>query len=72
MVDSGAMIRPGKAARLKRIREIGAIAAARRPPSMRHTPAGRLVETLNAMFIKLLVVSIRRSFGYGDASQPLA
>ena len=55
----GAMIGPGKADLLERIRETGSISAAGRAMGMSYKRAWMLVETLNALFRDPLVESIR-------------
>ncbi|MFV0358647.1 winged helix-turn-helix domain-containing protein [Tropicimonas sp.] len=57
--DDDAMLGPGKADLLERIRETGSIAAAGRTMSMSYKRAWSLVEEMNAVFRDPLVVSTR-------------
>lgn len=54
-----AMLGPGKAELLERIRDTGSIAAAGRQMQMSYKRAWMLVETLNAIFREPLVDSVR-------------
>ena len=62
-----AMLGPGKAELLARIRETGSIAAAGRQMSMSYKRAWMLVEELNAFFGEPLVTSARGGQGGGGA-----
>lgn len=64
---SGAMIGPGKAELLDRIRETGSIAAAGRQMDMSYKRAWMLVEEMNATFQDPLVTSTRGGPGGGGA-----
>ena len=63
----GAMIGPGKADLLERIRETGSISAAGRAMGMSYKRAWMLVETLNALFRDPRVESIRGGVQGGGA-----
>jgi len=63
----GAMIGPGKAELLERIRETGSIAAAGRQMAMSYKRAWMLVEEMNAAFVDPLVSSARGGPGGGGA-----
>lgn len=63
----GAMIGPGKAELLARIRETGSIAAAGRHMEMSYKRAWMLVEEMNAAFEHPLVTSARGGQGGGGA-----
>lgn len=63
----GAMIGPGKAELLERIRETGSIAAAGRQMKMSYKRAWMLVEELNAAFAHPLIFSARGGQGGGGA-----
>ncbi len=62
-----AMIGPGKAELLERIRDTGSIAAAGRQMEMSYKRAWMLVEEMNAAFLDPLVVSARGGPGGGGA-----
>lgn len=62
-----AMLGPGKAELLERIRETGSIAAAGRQMDMSYKRAWSLVEEMNAAFQNPLVSSIRGGPGGGGA-----
>ncbi len=62
-----AMIGPGKAELLERIRDTGSIAAAGRQMGMSYKRAWMLVEVMNAAFQEPLVVSTRGGPGGGGA-----
>lgn len=62
-----AMIGPGKAELLERIRDTGSIAAAGRQMQMSYKRAWMLVEEMNAAFLEPLVVSSRGGSGGGGA-----
>lgn len=62
-----AMIGPGKAELLQRIRETGSIAAAGRDMGMSYKRAWMLVEEMNAAFRAPLVLSARGGAGGGGA-----
>lgn len=68
----GAMIGPGKADLLERIRETGSIAAAGRTMGMSYKRAWMLVETLNALFREPLVESTRGGAQGGGAHLTVA
>jgi len=61
----GAMIGPGKAELLERIRETGSIAAAGRQMTMSYKPAWTLVEEMNAAFNAPPIASARGRRGGG-------
>lgn len=63
----GAMLGPGKADLLDRIRDTGSIAAAGRQMSMSYKRAWMLVEEMNAAFSAPLVSSARGGPGGGGA-----
>lgn len=63
----GAMIGPGKAELLERIRDTGSIAAAGRQMAMSYKRAWMLVEEMNAAFAEPLVFSARGGQGGGGA-----
>lgn len=63
----GAMIGPGKAELLERIRDTGSIAAAGRQMAMSYKRAWMLVEEMNAAFRTPLVSSARGGPGGGGA-----
>ena len=63
----GAMMGPGKAELLGRIRETGSIAAAGRQMDMSYKRAWMLVEEMNAAFARPLVTSARGGPGGGGA-----
>lgn len=63
----GAMIGPGKADLLERIRDTGSISAAGRAMGMSYKRAWMLVETLNALFREPLVESTRGGAQGGGA-----
>lgn len=63
-----AMIGPGKADLLERIRDTGSIAAAGRAMGMSYKRAWMLVETMNATFAAPLVESQRGGAGVGGAT----
>ncbi len=63
----GAMMGPGKAELLERIRATGSIAAAGREMGMSYKRAWELIGTLNAMFRAPLVESTRGGPGGGGA-----
>jgi molybdate transport system regulatory protein len=63
----GAMLGPGKAELLQRVRETGSIAAAGRQMQMSYKRAWMLVEELNAAFAEPLVTSARGGQGGGGA-----
>ena len=63
----GAMLGPGKAELLDRIRETGSIAAAGRQMAMSYKRAWMLVEEMNAAFHAPLVDSARGGAGGGGA-----
>lgn len=63
----GAMLGPGKAELLERIRETGSIAAAGRQMDMSYKRAWMLVEEMNAAFVEPLVSSARGGPGGGGA-----
>lgn len=63
----GAMIGPGKAELLERIRETGSIAAAGRQMAMSYKRAWMLVDEMNAAFAEPLVASARGGQGGGGA-----
>jgi len=62
-----AMLGPGKAELLERIREAGSISAAGRAMGMSYKRAWSLVEEMNAAFAEPLVVSARGGAGGGGA-----
>lgn len=62
-----AMLGPGKAELLERIRETGSIAAAGRQMDMSYKRAWMLVEAMNAAFREPLVTSTRGGPGGGGA-----
>ena len=62
-----AMIGPGKAELLERIRDTGSIAAAGRQMAMSYKRAWLLVEEMNAAFAHPLVTSARGGAGGGGA-----
>lgn len=62
-----AMLGPGKAELLARIRDTGSIAAAGRQMEMSYKRAWMLVEEMNAAFASPLVVSVRGGPGGGGA-----
>lgn len=62
-----AMIGPGKAELLERIRDTGSIAAAGRQMEMSYKRAWMLVEEMNGAFLDPLVVSTRGGPGGGGA-----
>jgi molybdate transport system regulatory protein len=64
---SGAMLGPGKAELLGRIRDTGSIAAAGRQMDMSYKRAWMLVEEMNAAFQEPLVTSMRGGPGGGGA-----
>lgn len=63
----GAMLGPGKAELLERIRDTGSISAAGRDMGMSYKRAWMLVETMNAAFREPLVASVRGGAGGGGA-----
>lgn len=63
----GAMMGPGKAELLERIRDTGSIAAAGRQMGMSYKRAWMLVEEMNAAFAEPLVASARGGAGGGGA-----
>lgn len=63
----GAMLGPGKAELLARIRDTGSIAAAGRQMAMSYKRAWMLVEEMNAAFAAPLVTSARGGPGGGGA-----
>jgi molybdate transport system regulatory protein len=63
----GAMMGPGKAELLARIREAGSIAAAGRQMEMSYKRAWSLVEEMNAAFADPLVARVRGGQGGGGA-----
>lgn len=63
----GAMVGPGKAELLDRIRETGSIAAAGRQMEMSYKRAWTLVEEMNSAFAEPLVTSARGGPGGGGA-----
>jgi molybdate transport system regulatory protein len=63
----GAMLGPGKAELLSRIRETGSIAAAGRQMEMSYKRAWMLVEDMNAAFQAPMVTSTRGGPGGGGA-----
>lgn len=63
----GAMMGPGKAELLARIRETGSIAAAGRQMEMSYKRAWSLVEEMNAAFADPLVARVRGGQGGGGA-----
>lgn len=63
----GAMMGPGKADLLARIRDTGSIAAAGRQMAMSYKRAWSLVEEMNAAFREPLVASARGGPGGGGA-----
>jgi molybdate transport system regulatory protein len=63
----GAMLGPGKAELLERIRETGSIAAAGRQMQMSYKRAWMLVEEMNLAFADPLVTSARGGPGGGGA-----
>ena len=63
----GAMMGPGKAELLERIRATGSIAAAGREMGMSYKRAWQLVETMNAMFRAPVVESTRGGAKGGGA-----
>lgn len=63
----GAMLGPGKAELLSRIRETGSISAAGRSMGMSYKRAWSLVEEMNAAFAEPLVASARGGTGGGGA-----
>jgi molybdate transport system regulatory protein len=63
----GAMIGPGKAELLARIRDTGSIAAAGRQMGMSYKRAWMLVEEMNAAFQQPLVIGTRGGAGGGGA-----
>lgn len=63
----GAMIGPGKAELLERIRATGSIAAAGRQMEMSYKRAWMLVEEMNAAFAAPVVASARGGQGGGGA-----
>ncbi len=63
----GAMMGPGKAELLERIRETGSIAAAGRQMKMSYKRAWMLAEELNAAFAQPLISSARGGQGGGGA-----
>ncbi|MEH7828545.1 winged helix-turn-helix domain-containing protein [Gemmobacter denitrificans] len=63
----GAMIGPGKAELLSRIRDTGSIAAAGRQMDMSYKRAWMLVEEMNRAFANPLVISTRGGPGGGGA-----
>ena len=64
---SDAMIGPGKAELLERIRDTGSIAAAGRQMDMSYKRAWMLVEEMNGAFLEPLIVSTRGGPGGGGA-----
>lgn len=62
-----AMIGPGKAELLERIRDTGSIAAAGRQMEMSYKRAWMLVEDMNSAFLDPLVISTRGGPGGGGA-----
>ena len=64
----GAMLGPGKAELLERIRDTGSIAAAGRAMGMSYKRAWLLVETMNATFKAPLIESTRGGAGHGGAT----
>jgi molybdate transport system regulatory protein len=63
----GAMLGPGKAELLERIRATGSISAAGRQMEMSYKRAWMLVETMNAAFREPLVAGVRGGSGGGGA-----
>lgn len=63
----GAMLGPGKAELLERIRDTGSISAAGRGMSMSYKRAWMLVEEMNTAFAAPLVLSTRGGVGGGGA-----
>jgi molybdate transport system regulatory protein len=63
----GAMLGPGKAELLERIRDTGSIAAAGRQMAMSYKRAWMLVEEMNAAFREPVVTSTRGGPGGGGA-----
>ena len=63
----GAMMGPGKAELLARIRETGSIAAAGRQMEMSYKRAWSLVDEMNAAFADPLVARVRGGQGGGGA-----
>lgn len=62
-----AMLGPGKAELLERIRDTGSISAAGRGMGMSYKRAWMLVEAMNAAFREPLVASVRGGAGGGGA-----
>jgi molybdate transport system regulatory protein len=67
IVFEGAMLGPGKADLLERIRDTGSISAAGRAMEMSYKRAWMLVEEMNAAFRSPLVASSRGGRGVGGA-----
>lgn len=63
----GAMLGPGKAELLERIRDTGSISAAGRQMEMSYKRAWMLVEEMNGAFLVPLVESVRGGSGGGGA-----